>query len=148
MFFKKNEGYVGVDASLAIIILLIFIPTMASLIYGINISTKASERKASGLNIMINVLETAKLTEMNDTYLETLQGSFESIYGGTNLAENTITFSAEDNEQNRYSITVEVTDYADGKENVQENVVKTVKVTAKDKLNTQEKELDISTVVT
>ena len=36
MKIKNNKGFVGVDTSIAIIILLIFIPTITAMIYNIN----------------------------------------------------------------------------------------------------------------
>ena len=72
MKIKNNKGFVGVDTSIAIIILLIFIPTITAMIYNINKENKNVERKSQALNFAVNVMETAKGIGTKDLTLENM----------------------------------------------------------------------------
>lgn len=57
---KSNKGITGVDATVAIVILMIFVPLVASLFYNIASVKKSSERKLTAFNIAIQVIEGIK----------------------------------------------------------------------------------------
>ena len=46
MNLKNNKGYVGIDASIAVLILLIIIPTIAGMIYNVNKTNNLIDRKS------------------------------------------------------------------------------------------------------
>ena len=80
MKIKNNKGFVGVDTSIAIIILLIFIPTITAMIYNINKENKNVERKSKALNFAVNVMETAKGIGMKDLTLENMEKEITNLY--------------------------------------------------------------------
>lgn len=63
---KNNKGFAGVDVSIAVIIVLIFVPT----IFGISYTTKKInadvKRKSEATNIITNVLEIVKSEKYED----------------------------------------------------------------------------------
>ena len=63
MNLKNNKGYTGVDVSVAIIIIMLFIPTIFGMTYNIN-KTKANiTKKSYASQIATKILNIAKTTE-------------------------------------------------------------------------------------
>lgn len=60
MNLRNNKGYTGVDISVAMIIILIFIPTIFAVVNSIQRTTERSERQANAVNIATDILEIAK----------------------------------------------------------------------------------------
>lgn len=65
MKLKSNKGFTGVDAAVAITILLIFVTFVASLFYNLANTSKRVERKAIATNLAIEVIEALKITEFS-----------------------------------------------------------------------------------
>ena len=59
-FFKKNSGFAGIDISISMIIILIFIPTIFGIVYNIQKINADVKRKSTAVNIATNVLEIVK----------------------------------------------------------------------------------------
>ena len=57
---KDNKGITGIDATIAVVILMIFIPLVTSLFANIANMSKKVERKAIATDIAIQAIETAK----------------------------------------------------------------------------------------
>lgn len=60
MNLKKNKGYAGIDISISIIIILIFIPTIFAITYNIQALNSETQREGIALNIATAILEKAK----------------------------------------------------------------------------------------
>lgn len=60
MNLKNNKGYTGVDISVAMIIILIFIPTIFAVVNNIQRINAKAERQANAVNIATDILEIAK----------------------------------------------------------------------------------------
>lgn len=63
MNLKNNKGYSGVDVSVAIIIIMLFIPTIFGMIYNINKSKSSVTREGYATNIATQILSMAKSVE-------------------------------------------------------------------------------------
>ncbi len=90
MKLKKNKGYVGIDITVSVIILLIVVPTIAGMIYNISRSNNQIKRTTQAANIITNVMENAKvITFANEsTYLEAVYENIYDIYNGSgNIVE-------------------------------------------------------------
>ena len=57
---KKENGYTGVDASIAIIVIFIFVSIIANLIYASNSRAKEIEYKSKATEIAVNAIEEVK----------------------------------------------------------------------------------------
>ena len=57
---RKNNGFAGIDISISMIIILIFIPTIFGIVYNIGKNNEEVTRKATAVGIATNVLEIAK----------------------------------------------------------------------------------------
>lgn len=66
MNLKNNNGYVLTDAAIALIIIVILIPTITGMIYNINRIKHGNERKTEAINIAVNTIEAAKSINMAD----------------------------------------------------------------------------------
>ena len=148
MNLKNNKGYVMSDISIAVIILLILVPVIMGIVYGINSTKKATEIKSEALNIAINTIEAAKGLNIEDVDEENiLENVKDSVYGNkmtieeeTENEETTYTGIIE-TEKAGYIVKSEVVDYEN------KNVVKTVTVTVRFKTQGEEKQIELSTVV-
>lgn len=64
--FKKNNGFAGIDISISMIIILIFIPTIFGIVYNIQKINADVKRKSVAVNIATNVLEIVKSENYSD----------------------------------------------------------------------------------
>ena len=60
MNLRNNKGFTGVDISVALIIILIFIPTVFGSIYNIQRNNSIVRRETEAISIATNILEIAK----------------------------------------------------------------------------------------
>lgn len=130
MNFKNEKGATGIDIAISIIILALFIGLIASLMYGINKSSKDIERKTQATNYAISEIE--KLKAENFETLETKQTS--------GYIDNT-----------SYYKTIKVVDYADLEKNQGQNkesgLIKIVTVEISYKSGKEDKKVELSTVL-
>ena len=130
MNFKSERGATGIDITIAIIIIGLFIGLIVSLMYGINKSSKDIERKTEATNYAISEIEKLKAEDF-----DTLESKQTSGYiDGT-----------------PYYKTIKVVDYADLEENQGEDkergVVKKVTVEISYKSGKEDKKVELSTAL-
>ncbi len=130
MNFKSEKGATGIDITIAIIIIGLFIGLIVSLMYGINKSSKDIERKTEATNYAISEIEKLKAEDF-----DTLESKQTSGYiDGT-----------------PYYKTIKVVDYADLEENQGEDkergVVKKVTVEISYKSGKEDKKVELSTAL-
>ena len=85
MKIKHNKGYVGVDLTISLMILIILIPTITAMTFNINSVSSGIKRKTEALSIATNVMESAKVVyEENkitsDVFLNKLINKVKSMY--------------------------------------------------------------------
>lgn len=153
MNLKKNKGSVGVDISIALIAILIIIPTITGIIYNINKTNAEVERKSQAMNIAVNVMEIAKGFELEDLNTDDLFAEIANTYTSSTAESNVQTDGSKtvlviEIENVAYKVELEITDYSEIQSSATENIVKTVKTIITYKVGGEEKELDLSTVVT
>lgn len=149
MKIKKNKGFVGVDTSIAIIILLIFIPTITAMIYNINKENKNVERKSQALNFAVNAMETAKGIAMQDLTLENMEKGITNLYSteiqqNSNMTDGIINIS-KDNVN--YNLTITIQDYNEIDNTVAQNKAKQVKVIVTYLSGGKEQKIELSTAI-
>lgn len=159
MRLRNNRGYVMTDVSIAIIVLLILVPTIMGLIYSISVTRRTTETKAQAINIVTNVIEAAKGIDINSLdgqeILESLERNEQSIYYGemgiiNNEVINGKTVSTaviKKADKESYKVYVDVIDYHDENEEAEANVLKIVTAIVKFKVSGQEKEISLKTVI-
>lgn len=150
MKLKKNNGYVGVDTAIAILILVIMIPTIAGMIYNVNKTNKTIDRRTEALNIAVNTIEVAKglgIDEMRNSNVTAsiMEMLKNQLYSDLNITDNTLT-----KDSSTYKIDVTISDYADTHTDAIKDFVKIVKVTVtykpENSQNNQDS-IDLSTVI-
>lgn len=167
MNLRNNKGYTGVDISVAMIIILIFIPTIFAVVNNIQRLNAKAERQANAVNIATDILEIAKSlnydgveTVISETDPDTKKAFITSLnakYGTPTyeaIASDTVedkyryvyySYSGEKNVH--YRIQIGVLNYEP--ENVQSSadLVKKIKVTVTYPIEKNTKNIDISTVL-
>ena len=63
---RKNNGITGIDASIAVFILMIFIPMIAGLISNINNMSNKIARRTRAVNIAVQVIEGVKFIDYDE----------------------------------------------------------------------------------
>lgn len=158
MNLRKNNGFTGVDISIAIIIILIFIPTIFGIAYNINRTDATAQTQSQALRIASDVLEIAKSEEYQNV---TLQASSQflidlsknytrSTYTDAEEAEYEYIYYSTTGENNElYQIQIGLKNYypSDTTETEKEDVIKIVKVTVFYSVGSEKKAVDISTVL-
>ena len=130
MKLKNEKGATGIDITISVIILALFIGLITSLIYGINQSSKDIERKTEATNYAISEIEKLKAEDF-----ETLESKQTSGYI----------------DDTPYYKTIKVIDYADLEENKgqgkEPGLVKKVTVEISYKSGKEDKKVELSTVL-
>ena len=148
MNLKNNKGYVGVDATIAVIILMLIIPTIMGMVYRINTTNHETKIKAEVINILVNTIETAKGISLKDLTTQEVINQFESSYGSTyTISDKTSSSAVITSSMASYKLEVSVVDYHDTHSDAKENVLKTVKAVVTYKIGNNEKTMDLSTVI-
>ena len=165
MNLKNNKGYVGIDAAIAVLVLLIIIPTIVGMIYNVNKTNSFVDRKTEAISIAINTIEAIKgigIDGINDeNFNETVvTAKLEELYvltdDDTPTSEtvdtvNTIKGITLTKDENTYKIQVDIQDYADtitdGTVTVESGKVKIVNVTVTFRAGKQEEKIELSTVI-
>ena len=105
MNFRKNRGYVATDASIAVIVLLIIIPTITGIVFNINQTNNKIDRKTQALNIAVNTIEASKSLSFQNLSKENIikQLNDAKIYANTIDNEGTLAVT-----NNSYKINITV----------------------------------------
>lgn len=139
--FKKEDGFTGIDISIGLVILFIFINIIAILSYRYNSSAKEIQKRAEATQIAITEIEKIK----NDNFTE-----YEGLYktSTTDKNGNSLVDQPVDNEQGYYK-TILVEDYTDiaGNENKVKDVVKRITVKISYKFKNEEQIVELSTII-
>ncbi len=148
MNLKNNKGYVITDVSIAIIILLILIPVIMGLVYGIDTSKLSSEIKSEAINIAINTIEAAKGLPVEDVTQSNILTEVSNMEAfETYTISNKDTKTIIETNKASYELEVNVVDYNTINNNADPNVVKTVTAKVTYKIKGTEKNIELSTVV-
>ncbi len=157
---RNNKGYTGIDISIAMIIILIFIPTIFGIVYNMQKYRTRTEREASALNIATDILELAKSLDYSNINFEDT-GVLKEILN-TKYSQSEVNSSIDINEDGyvydyyttigtnneHYRIQIGILKYFP--ENVVENndgFVKKVKVIVTYPIGNSTKSINISTVL-
>lgn len=137
MNLKNNKGYTGVDISIAMIIIMIFIPTLFAISYSVQKTSNEVKRKSEAVSIATEILESAKVADY-----ENLDNMEEEGYISVLEAKYSkdVSYDINIEVENYYPTDVEVED--------REDLIKKVKVTVTYPIGKKTKSIDISTVRT
>lgn len=152
MNLRNNKGYVMTDASIAVIILLILVPTIMGIVYSIGATRRATEAKSEAINIVTNTIEATKGIDLanldNKKILDSLKADVytdmtinQDTLGGETLYNGIIK-----TEKGTYQVWTSIVDYGKTHEGV-ENIVKTVTAKVKYRLRGTDQEISLSTVI-
>ncbi len=153
MNLKNSKGYTGVDISVAMIIILIFIPTIFGVIYNIQKTNSHVERESEAVRIATDIIENAKSFDYNDLtitrlYQELISGNYNTSTYTINgqIGDNYRYLSKTGSKNEHYQIQVYLENYYP--EGVtQEDLVKKIKVTVIYPTGNITKTIDISTLI-
>ena len=169
MNLKKENGYVGIDLTTSIIVLMILIPTIMALIFNLNICNQDTERKGNAINFATSIIEIVKgadfdeietLTKDKDLYAssqnQSLLGSNINIteeITSDEAIDKTIISNIEDNKGVHYRATLTIQKYIQtidesNTETEEEPLVKTITVEIEYPLGKEQKKVSLSTVIT
>lgn len=144
MNIKNNKGITGVDITIAIIILALFVSLITSMFYNVTIIGRTVNRKAEAVYIAIQVIEAAKQIGYDELPTgetdETTSLTLEEL--NTKLEENAITL------KNGYSVDIKVENYRKIKGDLTlEDILKRITVTVNYKEQKKEQSVELNTVI-
>lgn len=141
MKFNKNNGFTGVDISIAIIILFIFISIIATLSYEFNLSSRKLQTKGEAIEIAIKEIEKIKRNGFQE--VEDLNSKSEKDKNGKQLKNQLV-----DGKEGYYK-TILVQDYNEisTRTDIKENLVKKVSVIITYQYRGEEQSVELSTIV-
>ena len=141
MNLRNNRGVLGIDISVAFVIILIMIPIITGMIYNINKTNANIKRKSQALNIAINCMEIFKSqqNEMKDVTQESIE---ELIKNSKKINMNGNYVVTKDSIQ--YKIELNLTDAESGINNVS---TKTLNVKVKYRTGHKEQAVELKTSI-
>lgn len=87
MSIRKDSGFTGIDVSISLIVIMIFIGTITTILYNFQVKSKQIDRKSQATEIMIEILEFAKsanFEDLNEEYLNNFKDTnYSSLKGYT-----------------------------------------------------------------
>ena len=147
MNLKQNKGYVGIDISIGVIILLILVPTIMGIVYGVNSTNKAVSVKTRALNILVNAVETAKGTSFDEFNKTKLFENYQTNTGDTVTIDNTNNIAIISTPDVSFKLDYAIKDYHETSNEAEEDIVKTVTAIVTYKIGNKEHTMDLSTVL-
>lgn len=153
MNFKSNKGYTGIDISIAMIIILIFIPTIFGIVYNLQKARARTEREAIAINIATDVLEIAKSLNYSEVFISNENSEFKTLlnnkYSNLQNSNNTVNCNYSDVNNIHYKIQVTVSNYypADIEVQDQNDLVKQITAEVMYPVGNSTKSINISTVL-
>ena len=139
MKFKDNKGVTGVDLSIAIVILIVFISFIAALFYNLSYTAKEIERKSTATNIAIKVIEALKATQFEDLTQTLSEEDGNSTF--IKLTESDLDTLISEKIPNGYTVRIFIQDYNS------ENIIKIIKVEVTYKQRSNTENITIETLV-
>jgi len=130
MNIRNNKGFTGVDVSVSVIVLLIFVALITSVFYNFSVKTKNVDRNSEATYIAVQVIEAVKARNFADVAI----GNYNSV-AGVDIPTG-------------YTVDIKVEDYHDINQDAEEGLMKIVKVTVSYTVGNEEKSVDISTLLT
>ncbi len=141
MKIKKEQGFTGIDISIAVIILFIFISIIATLSYQVNSTTKAIERRGEAIEIAIQEIE--KVKNQGFSNYDGIDSKSKEDKKGNSFETQSV-----EGKQGFYK-TITVNDYTEIEGNSDKifNVVKKVTVSITYKSQGKEQKVELSTIL-
>ena len=155
MNLRNNKGYTGIDISVAMIIILIFIPTIFGIVYNLQKVRAKSEREANSINVATDVLEIAKSIAYSDVtisenseFIARLNNKYSNLQI-LNDENKLVNCSYIDNNNIHYKIEVDVANQYPSEidESEKMDYVKKVTITVTYPVGNSTKSINISTVL-
>lgn len=145
MKLKNEKGFTGIDVTIAIIIIMLFMSLIATLFYNIVSSSKALERKTEATYIATDIMEKIKALD----YDEIIVGNYND--NNINYNDSTKTGILRENSQYNstegYSLSVNIENYVPEGE-AQNDLVKTINVKVEYKSGKNIENVELNTTVT
>ena len=153
MNFKSNKGYTGIDISIAMIIILVFIPTIFGIVYNLQKIRSRTERETIAVNIATDVLEIARSLNYSEVFISNENSEFKTLlnnkYSNMQNSNNTVNCNYSDVNNIHYKIQVTVSNYypADIEVQDQNDLVKQITAEVMYPVGNSTKSINISTVL-
>ena len=148
MKLRDNKGITGVDISVSLIIIVLFVGIISSLLYNFVISSRNIDRKGTATDIAIQVIENIKQMDYEDIR-EDSNGGITVDYINTYFREKTGNQENKIDVKTGYDTIINIKNY---KEEVGDNslqdVLKIVKVTVSYSIGNRQQSIDIGTTIT
>ena len=145
MKIKNNKGITGVDITISIVILALFISLITSMFYNVTVIGKSVNRKADAVYLAVKVIEAAKQIGYNE--LPTGETDETSIYTLEELNEK-LEEEKKITLKKGYSVNILVENYRKIKSDTTlEDILKKITVTVNYKEQDKEKSVELSTVI-
>lgn len=145
MNIKNNKGITGIDVTISIVILALFISLITNMFYNVSKIGKSIERKTEATYTAIQIIESIKQLKYNDLPTGETEGATVLTLEELNTKlgeEKAITL------KNGYSANIKVENYRKIKGNIElQDKLKKVTVTINYKNQNQEQSIEINTVI-
>ena len=161
MKYKNNKGVTGVDLSVSLIIVVLFVGIISALVYNFGTTSKNINRKSIATNIATQKIENLKRDFINNT--NDAEGTIAEYAQINESTGNIVFFDAiTDVNKTPYRVATKITKFANYTESsyiqnlspedknriLQENLIKIVEVTVYYNIGNSEENVQIKTAIT
>ena len=159
MKIKNNKGLTGVDVTIAVVILAIFVTLITNMFYNVSQIANTVNRKSQATYIAVQVIEAMKQLEYNslpkgyvgESDLVDMTVEEAEIENTTITLEGLNTILGDEKKiklNNGYSVDIKVENYIKIKDDLElKDILKQLTVTVKYKNKNKEQKVELSTVV-
>ena len=155
MNLRNNKGYTGIDISVAMIIILIFVPTIFGIVYNLQKTRARTERNAIAVSTAVDILEIAKtinysnvVISENSEFISQINNDYLNLQISEDT-EDTVTCTYIDDNNVHYRIEVNITNQypSEIQESEKRDYVKKITVTVDYPVGNTTKSINISTIL-
>ena len=150
MNLRSDKGFTGVDITIAMIVILIFIPTIFGSIYNIQKYNNGIKRETTALNMASDILEIAKATRYNELNLENeslFVNKMNEKYTNSGIGNSKYSYTGSDGIY--YQIDIDLSNYypVDIEVANRKDLIKKVNVVVTYMVGKQQKNVKIATAI-
>ena len=137
MKIKNNHGFTGIDISISLIVMVLFVSLIASLLYNFHMSSQGINRKTDATYLAIQVLENLKQMNYDDIIEDSNGGmTVENLEKAVDIPSG-------------YKVQLNIQNYREiANDSSLKDLIKVAKVTIQYTLGNIHEEVSMSTVIT
>ena len=138
MNLRKQNGFSGIDMSITVLIILLFIPTTFGMVYNLGEYKSRLNRLSTSVNLAVEIIEEAKAITYSSIDLDEVEEYMQRKYNSDSVIKNNVAYKIDITYENP-------SEYK--KEDASTHIVKKIKVKITYPIGKETKDIEISKIL-